>query len=152
MKSRRSTLPAPPRARRTPWRVEEPPHLSEEGLEEIVAARQVVPEIQLESARLGSLACRACAWVHATQSRERTGPRTWAMVDGVRTWRGMALFRREAFPPQFIETGGLLYEGAVLDGEQVRQVSAEVFVHTMQRRKQADALIVVEFIGAGNLG
>lgn len=151
MKSRRSTLPAPPRARRSPPKTEERPDVLHEGLEEIVAAQQVVAEIQLESARLGGLPCRACAWIHATRSRERTGPRTWEVVEGIRPWRGMALFRREAFPPQFIETGALLYEGAVLDGEQVRQVSAEVFVHTMQRRKQADALIVVEFVGAGAL-
>lgn len=114
---------------------------------------QAVSEIQLESARLGGSPCRACAWVYPTHVKIRANPTTERVVEGVRPWRGMALFSRAALPTCFLDGGVYTYEGAVVDGDTVRQVRADVFLHYLKQDVGTPAgnVMIVEFVGAGTL-
>ncbi len=108
----------------------------------------------LRSASLNGFACQAIAWIHATSIDVLDGEGGTRRVPGVRSWRGRALVDRAALPPEFFSYKAVRYNGKVLDGDQERDILADVFLlitgsSRSGREASPDARrIYVDFIGA----
>ena len=63
----------------------------------------------------------------------------------------MVLFDRATISAALLDGGVFVYEGAVLDGDTVRQVRADVFIYCVQPGFADQPVAVVEFIEVGTL-
>lgn len=114
---------------------------------------------QWQDARLGGMTCRARAWTASTTVHERTeGKPPHPPTRGVQTWRGRAVVEDPHFWATWRQHNRMLYEGPVNVDDEVRNVSAEVFVYTARRVAPRSSkhrfdpnVVVVQFIGAGRL-
>lgn len=122
--------------------------------------RPDITEDQLQDAQLGGVPCRAIAWLETTKVEPLPGRRSTGLVDGVRTWRGQAIVEDPAFLQKVQLNAPTPYEGAVIAGDETRQIQGDVYIYHTRRtrpsRKQSDAeaapqRIYVDFVGAGNL-
>ncbi len=121
-----------------------------------------ISEDMLLKARLGGLSCKALAWTEATRV-EMLDPRgNPTQVPGVRTWHGKAVVEVEALPRERWYNHPIRYEGTLLDEDQEREISADVFISFMksdltgmasEERNQKESsrhVLYVEFTGAGS--
>lgn len=114
-----------------------------------------------EDATLGGVPCKAIAWVEVTRLKIIDGRQEPRTVDGVRTWHGRAFVDLENVPEQWQYNSAVRYEGKVRDGEDVRNVAADVYIHYRVHRPAWDDIngfdrpplhrLQVRFTGAGNL-
>jgi hypothetical protein len=127
-----------------------------------MAKYRVVTEEMLQEAMLGGIPCRAFAYVEVIRVEVPADERgRTKLVEGVRTWRGTAVVEAPALPQRWHLDRALRYDGVLLDGDQERPISADVFVYQTRRTKPphspdriAEAAepqqIYVSFVGAGN--
>jgi hypothetical protein len=116
----------------------------------------------LQEALLGGVPCKAYAYVEVTLVELPADEHGHVqVVEGIRTWRGKAVVEDPAFLARWQRGKVVRYEGKLQDGEQERQISADVYVyftrHARARRfpdrkagEEGPSLIYVAFIGAGN--
>jgi hypothetical protein len=113
-----------------------------------------IREERLWHALLDGHTCKAVAWVQATSLDVLDGKGQVRRVPGVRRWRGRALIDRDAFPSDFPASRAVRYAGKVLDGDQEREINADVFLLFTHREPAVngngvcDGQTYVEFIGA----
>lgn len=111
---------------------------------------------------LAGIPCKAMAWVRTTRLTVVDGRKGQREVDGVRTWHGQAVVEREGPPPRWEYNAAVRYEGLVRAGDEVYEVSADVYIHQRfhraPERSENDAgdrpprhYFQVHFTGAGNL-
>ena len=124
--------------------------------------QRIITEDMLQEAFLGGIPCRAYAYVEVTLVELPVDEQGHAkIVEGIRTWRGKAVVEDPAFLARWHYDKVVRYEGKLQDGEEERQISADVYVHYTRHararrapdRKDGEAepsLIYVAFIGAGN--
>lgn len=122
---------------------------------------RAVTEEMLREAVLGGIPCKAVAYVEVTHVEVPAGERgRTKIVEGIRTWRGTAIVEAAALPAWRLDKT-LRYHGRLLDGEDEREISAEVYVYRTRRLKPVRSpdqppeasrsnRIYVAFIGAGN--
>lgn len=119
---------------------------------------------QLHDAYLGGIPCKAMAWVEVTRLRVVDGRSGQRLVDGIRTWHGQAIVQCDVVPTQWEYNSAVRYVGKVKDGEDVREIDAEVYIHhrlyrpprlasnsTQPHGEGAQHQLQVRFTGAGNL-
>jgi hypothetical protein len=129
-----------------------------------MSTKQSVPisDEALEEATLAGIPCRAMAWVRTTQLTVIDGRKGHRVVDGVRTWHGQAVVESEGPPPRWEYNAAVRYEGLVRKGDDLYEVSADVYIHQRfhraPERSEYDAgdrpprhYFQVRFTGAGNL-
>ena len=112
-----------------------------------------------QKATLGGIPCKAHAHVEVTLVEVPAAEGQHKIVEGVRTWRGTAVIQDAAFLARRRLDKPLRYEGILQDGDDERQISADVYVYHTRRAKgddepeqEAPGLrpIYVSFVGAGN--
>lgn len=126
-----------------------------------MAEGQIISEERMQEAVLGGLRCRALAYVEVTRVDVPGGERGRThTIDGVRTWRGSAIVDVTALPARWHLDKALRYDGPLVDGEQERWISDEVYIYQTRctrpaRSPDRDAeagsdRIHISFIGASN--
>lgn len=118
--------------------------------------KREITDDMLQEARLGGVSCRACALAETTTLDTRAGRRAYGTsVEGVQTWRGKAVVEDPAFWAVWQRNIRMVYEGVVYVGEEVRHVTAEVFVFSTRRAQRRGGrgghVTHAEFVGAGGL-
>ena len=126
------------------------------------AVPPIITEDMLQEAFLGSVPCRAYAYVEVTLVEIPADEQGHVkVVEGIRTWRGKAIVEDPAFLTRWQRGKVLRYEGILRDGDEARQISADVYVYYTRHAKarpfpdrtageEESPLIYVAFIGAGN--
>ena len=134
------------------------PHQAKSGS----AVPPIITEDMLQDAFLGGIPCRAYAYVEVTLVEIPADEQGhMKVVEGIRTWRGKAVVEDPVFLTRWQRGKVIRYEGTLQDGDEERQISADVYVYFTRHaraRLLADpeagedgpALIYVAFIGAGN--
>ena len=107
---------------------------------------------ELWKASLGGHTCKAFAWIQSTSVDILDGKGKVCQVPGIRRWRGKALIDRSSLPLDLTSPKALRYSGKVIDGDQERVISADVYLHfssdevrelSVQGQEQ-----YIEFVGA----
>ena len=119
---------------------------------------------QLHDAYLGGIPCKAIAWVEVTRLRVVDGRSGQRLVDGIRTWHGQAVVQCDVVPTQWEYNSAVRYVGKVKDGDDEREIDAEVYIHhrlcrplrsssssTQRNGSGGQHHLQVRFTGAGNL-
>ena len=114
-----------------------------------------------EDAMLGGVPCKAIAWIEVTRLKVIDGRREFRTVEGVRTWHGRAFVDLERVPEQWQYNSAVQYTGKLRDGDEVRDICADVYIHYRVHRPTWDEMngtdrmplhrLQVRFTGAGNL-
>ena len=113
-----------------------------------------------EDAQLDGIACKATAWVEVTQVESLIGHHSARFIPGVRTWRGRAIVYDAHFLDRWPLNVAIEFKGKLRDGEEGRDICADVFIYRTSRRKHlassqgnghaGEEPIFIDFIGAGN--
>ncbi len=124
--------------------------------------QKIITEDMLQDAFLGGVPCKAYAYVEVRLVEIPVDEQGHVkIVEGIRTWRGEAVVEDPAFLALWQHDKFVRYEGKLQDGEDERQISADVYVHYTRHARarrfpdrkageEGPSLIYVAFIGAGN--